>query len=204
MDELEIERIKRKIKNKKKEPITKTKSNSYIFKFVSRLFITIILTLITLITLKSNNKLKQTFYKQVYETNFSFAEVNSLYKKYFGSSIPFKDFFNVSKPVFNEKLIYKEANKYMDGVKLTVTDKYLVPNQLSGLVVFIGEKEGYGNTVVIQQANGIDLWYGNIDAVNVKLYDYVEEGSLIGTTKDDNLYLVYKKDGEILDYKDYI
>lgn len=205
MDELEIERLKARIRNKKR-PNTKEmkKNNRYIFRFVSRLFITIILTLLTLIVLKSNSKLKKGFYKQVYETNFSFAEANDLYKKYFGSSIPFKDFFIDPKPVFNEKLTFSEESKYMDGVKLTVADKYLIPNQLSGLVVFIGEKEGYGNTVVIQQANGIDLWYGNVETVNVKLYDYVESGTLIGATKDTTLYLVYKKDGDILDYKDFI
>ena len=92
----------------------------------------------------------------------------------------------------------------IDGVKLTVSDKYLVPNQLSGLVVFIGKKDGYGNTIIIQQANGIDLWYGNIDVTNVKLYEYVEEGTLIGTTKDNILYLVYKKDGKVIDYQKYI
>lgn len=199
----ELEKLKKEIKNKKKKEIPR-KNNHYIFKFVTKFFITIILTLITMILLKSNKSLKPEFYKQVYETNFSFAQVNNLYKKYFGSSIPFKDFFETTKPVFNEKLIYTEANKYIDGVKLTVSDKYLVPNQLSGLVVFIGKKEGYGNTIIIQQANGIDLWYGNIDVTNVKLYDYVEEGTLIGTTKDNILYLVYKKDGKVLDYQKYI
>lgn len=200
MDELERARLE--LKNKKKvKPI---KYNWTIFKFVNQFCITAILTLLTLIILKSNSKLKQGFYKHVYEDNFSFSEVNELYKKYFGSSIPFKDFFVSTKPVFNEKLTYTEASVYMDGVRLTVSDKYLVPNQLSGLVVFIGEKEGYGNTVIIQQANGIDLWYGNIEDVNVKLYDYVEQGDLIGNTKDTNLYLVYKKDGEVLNYEDYI
>lgn len=202
----ELEKIKKQIKDKRKvnfnEP--KKKKNKFVLKFMNQLFITIILTLVTMIVLKNNTKLKKEFYKQIYENNFSFAEVNSLYKKYFGSSIPFKDFLTSTKTVFNEKLTYKESNKYMDGVKLTVSDKYLVPNQLSGLVVFIGEKEGYGKTVVIQQVNGIDLWYGNIETENVKLYDYIEEGSLIGTTKDTNLYLVYKKDGKILDYQDYI
>lgn len=199
----ELERVRKEIKNKKSiQPIKK--NNRYLFRIVNQIFVTIILTLITLIALKTNNKLKQNFYKQVYEQNFSFTEVNNLYQKHFGSSIPFKDFFETTKPVFNEKLIYKEANKYMDGVKLTVDDKYLVPNQLSGLVVFIGEKEGYGNTIVVQQVNGIDLWYGNIDVENVKLYDYIEQGKLLGTTKDTNLYLVYKKDGKAIDYKDYI
>lgn len=200
MDELERARLE--LKNKKK--VKPVKYNWTIFKFVNQFCITAILTLLTLIILKSNSKLKQDFYKHVYEDNFSFSKVNELYKKYFGSSIPFKDFFVSTKQVFNEKLTYTEASIYMDGVKLTVSDKYLVPNQLSGLVVFIGEKEGYGNTVIIQQANGIDLWYGNIEDVNVKLYDYVEQGDLIGNTKDNNLYLVYKKDGEVLNYEDYI
>lgn len=199
----ELEQIRRNIKNKKQiKPVKKNKR--YLFKFVNQFFITIILTLATLIALKSSSKFKQIFYKEVYEKNFSFAEVNNLYKKYFGSSIPFKDFFEDGKQVFSEKLVYTEASKYLDGVKLTVTDNYLVPNQMSGLVVFIGEKEGYGNTVIVQQANGIDLWYGNIESVNVKLYDYVETGVLIGTTLNDNLYLVYKKDGEVLDYQNYI
>lgn len=201
MDELEKTRLE--LKNKKKVKPVK-KYNWRIFTFVNQFCITIILTLLTLIILKSNSKLKQDFYKHVYEDNFSFSKVNELYKKYFGSSIPFKDFFVSSTPVFNEKLTYTEASTYMDGVKLTVDDKYLVPNQLSGLVVFIGLKEGYGNTVIIQQANGIDLWYGNIEEVSVELYDYVEQGDLIGTTEDTNLYLVYKKDGEVLNYEDYI
>jgi len=200
----ELEKIRKEIKNKKRINDIPKKNNKFMFKFVSKFFITIILTLITLIVLKNNSKLKQEFYKQVYEKNFSFAEVNNLYKKYFGSSIPFKDFFESTIPVFNEQLTYTDASKYIDGVKLTVSTNYLIPNQLSGLVVFIGEKEGYGNTIVIQQVNGIDLWYGNIENCNVKLYDYVEQGTLIGSTKENILYLVYKKDGEVLDYQDYI
>ena len=38
----------------------------------------------------------------------------------------------------------------------------------------------------------------------MKLYDYVEKGKLLGETKDNNLYLVYQKDGQYLDYKEYI
>ena len=48
------------------------------------------------------------------------------------------------------------------------------------------------------------MWYGNLDNVNVNLYDYVEKGSLLGEVKDTNLYLVYQKDGKYVDYKEYI
>ena len=38
---------------------------------------------------------------------------------------------------------------------------------------------------------------------NVKLYDYVTKGSLLGEI-DEYLYLVYKKDGNILNYEEYL
>ena len=73
-----------------------------------------------------------------------------------------------------------------------------------GIVVFIGEKENYGNTIVVEQTDGIDVFYGNIDNVNVKLYDYVESGTLLGQAKNNNIFLVFQKEGNNLDYKQYI
>ena len=73
-----------------------------------------------------------------------------------------------------------------------------------GLVVFVGEKEGYGNTVIIEQQDGTTVWYSNLKNSSVKLYDYVKKGSYIGENKDDYMYLVFKKEGNIVDYKNYI
>ena len=47
-------------------------------------------------------------------------------------------------------------------------------------------------------------YYANINAMNLKLYDYIEKGTLLGETKDNKLYLVFSKNGEYLNYKDYI
>ena len=80
----------------------------------------------------------------------------------------------------------------------------MIPSIESGIVVFIGEKENYGNTIIIQGVDGVDIWYGNTDNTNVKLYDYVEKGSMIAMTKTEDLYLVFQKDGKFLDYKKYI
>lgn len=186
-------------KSKTKEP-KKTKNFIWI-----RLMITTILTLAIFIGIKQSKTFKKEFYKQVYETNFSFAYINNVYKNLFGNPIPFQEL--VKTPVqatFKEKLTYKQKENYKEGVKLTVEDHYLVPIKNSGLVVFIGEKEGYGKTVIIQQMNGIDLWYGGLKEINVKLYDYVEEGSLLGETENQNLFLVFKKEGTVLDYKEYL
>ena len=51
--------------------------------------------------------------------------------------------------------------------------------------------------------DGVDIWYGNLTNISVKLYDYVEKNKLIGETKDDKLYLVIKKNNEFIKYEDY-
>lgn len=201
----DIERVRSEIKlnkyrkNNKRNNI-KNKYMRYLYKFL----ILVVLTLFVMIMLKSNDKFKKKFYEYVYEKNFSFAKLNSLYQDKFGSQIPFLDIAqDSSKQVFNESLEYRDKSDYKDGVKLKVSNNYMVPILESGLVVFIGEKEGYGNTVIIQQIDGIDVWYGNISNTSIKLYDYVEKGNLLGECSNE-LYLVFKKDGNRLDYENRI
>jgi len=170
--------------------------------FFIKLLISIVITLVILILIKSSSNFKNNFYKHIYSNNISFTKLKGVYNKYIGD---FNIFDNVVKieTVFNEKLMYNSSEKYLDGVKLSIDSNYLVPINESGVVVFIGEKENYGNTVIIQRIDGIDEWYGNIKNVNVKLYDYVSEGELLGEASN-NLYLVYKKDGNILNYEEYL
>lgn len=44
----------------------------------------------------------------------------------------------------------------------------------------MGEKEEYGQTVIVQQVNGIDVWYSNVDTSNISLYQYLTKGNLLG------------------------
>ena len=199
------------MENKYLKKIKKKTNNKYEFKaltkYLSKFLITVIITISTLIILKANPKLKPSFYEKVYEDNISFAKINTLYEKYFGSTLPFKNYLNFlepTEPVFNEKLIYTESNEYLDGVKITVGENYLIPCIETGLVVFVGEKEDYGNTVVIEQQDGTTVWYSNLKSISVKLYDYVKTGSFIGENKDNFMYLVFKKEGNVIDYKNYI
>jgi len=174
------------------------KNNATIF--FSKLLISIVITLIILILIKSSNDFKTLFYKKIYNTNISFAPISNIYEKYIGKLDIFDN--KVIKPVFNESLAYKNIETYKDGVKLELQNN-LVPINESGIVVYIGEKENYGNTVIIQRIDGVDEWYGGIINVNVKLYDYVNKGTLLGES-DKYLYLVYKKDGNILNYEEYL
>lgn len=197
--DFEREQIKKRKKNRKKNPKIKKKS----FIYINQILITSLLTVITLIVLKSNIKVKEIFYEQIYQKNISFAVINNWYQNKFGSPIPFSNLLEEkTEAVFQEKITYSSKEKYEDGVKLTVNSNYLVPSMETGMVIFVGEKENYGNTVIIEQVNGVEVWYSNIKS-SVKIYDYIEKGSLIGEA-DGTLYLVFKKDGNILNYEDYI
>ena len=187
--------LKRKEKNKK---------NIFI-SFINKMFISILITLITLIIVKRDPSLKSAIKDKIFNSNFSFAKINKWYKEKFGSILPIDNIIPENTvSVFDEKLKYKSDSLYKDGVKLTVEDNYIIPFIQSGIVIFIGEKENYGKTIIIQQVDGIDVWYGNISDVNVKLYDYVEKGNVLGNCNNNMLYLVFQKEGKYLNYKEYI
>jgi len=80
----------------------------------------------------------------------------------------------------------------------------LVPVIESGIVVFMGNKDNYGNVIIVQQVNGIDIWYVGVENSNIKMYDYIEKGSLLGEAINNEIYLYYQKGGEFLDYKEYL
>lgn len=166
---------------------------------IFKTLITILLTLIILILIKSSSSFKEKFYLNVYDKSISFAKINNLYKKYISKEESILETQTVSK----ENTSYNKIEKYKDGAKLYVDKNTIVKAEESGIVVFIGEKEDYGNTIIIQRIDGIDQWYCNVSNINVKLYDYIRAGSVIAED-NDFFYLVYKKNGKVLNYEEYI
>lgn len=169
--------------------------------FILKTLVLSLIFLVVIIGIKKDTNIEKWLSKEVLGKNFSFYHIKSFYSKYFGGILPFDKLLD-AEPVFSEKLEYSEISKYNDGISLSVRDKYLVPVQYSGIVTFVGEKENYGNTVIIE-SDDITIWYSNISS-NIKLYDEVKKGEYLGETIDDKLYLVFQKDGKIVEYKDYI
>lgn len=187
--------------NKNKKP---TKQKHTLYKFIIRLFICILIVLGTLIFIKYDKNGKQIIYKYLYENNINFATINNWYQEHFGDILPFQNTVKEkTKLVFNENLVYKDASIYKNGVKLNVEDNYLVPIIESGIVVFIGNKDDYGKTVIIEQIDGVNVWYGNIDNINVSLYDYVSKGELLAEASK-SFYMAFQKNGKFLKYQDYL
>jgi len=173
------------------------KNSNYRNSLVKRTLTTFILVLIVLIVSKFSDNIKQFIKNNLLETNFQFSKINQIYQKYFGEILP------DTVAVNSEVISNYNAIDYMDGAKLIVDKNYNINLLESGIVVFIGEKEGYGNTIIVQQSNGIDVWYGNVENINVTIYDYIEKGTIIGNANSE-YYMVFQKNGEFLDYKNYI
>ena len=195
-----LESFKKKRRNTGTLKIKLKKNTSKKSIFITKILVAIIVFLGSLIYIKSSNQNLLLYKEYVFSESLPFTKIKNAYEDLFGEVIPNS---NQEKTVFSGELIYKEITDYLDGEKLTVNNNSLVSNLNGGIVVFIGDKEGYGNTVIIQGNDGADIWYGNLQNVSVKLYDYIEKETTIGETIDDTLYLVIKKDNEFIKYEDY-
>ena len=182
--------------------LVKNKNDNGGIKKVNHFLFLVIIVLIALICFKFNGNLKIKVTNLLKVNNISFAKINKWYKNHLGSVLPFKK--EEVKEVFNEKLEYSKLEDYKEGVRLTTKEKYLVPNLNDGIVIFIGKKDGLGNTIVIQSSNEVEYWYSNLDNITLNLYDYVNKGEYLGEVKNKTLYLSFYKKGEKLDYKEYL
>ncbi len=185
-----------------KNKVSTEKKDNNFGKCVKNFFVKTLIVLLLFVSLaiccKRSEFLKEKITDYLYSDDISFTKIKNIYDKYLGGILPIKKEVNTEK-VFNEKLKYSSSS----GVKLEVASNYLVPSLREGMVVFIGNKEGYGNTVIIEDLDGVYNWYGNIDNTSLKLYDYVDKGTLVGEV-NNTLYLVFSKGDKYLNYEEYL
>ncbi len=195
-----------------KKRLKKEKGNEdkdgFVRKFLFTVFvkslIVIVLFLASLIYIRQNDDNKESFKNAVYNNSLSFAKIYSLYNKYLGDALPFKNIFkDNTKVVSNDKLTYSEIKKENNGYMLNVSSDYTLLSIKSGIVIEQKKNETYGNIIKIQDKEGLNITYGCLEEVEVKLYDYVEKGELLGKT-NRKLYLIFEKDGKYLSYEEYL
>lgn len=166
-----------------------SKANNIFKKILSKLFTIVIFTMIVITLSNTSPKFKSFIVDKVLNSTIDFSFVNKLSNKVT----------NVFKNPDNTLPVVKEENnrkeRYKDGIKYIVNKGASVNIKDSGIVTYIGNKDGYNNTVIIQQSNGYYAWYGNIKE-EVKLYDYIESGSKIGETLTNEYYYVLLKDNK--------
>lgn len=166
-----------------------SKNNNLLKKILNKLFTLVIFTMIIIIISNYSPKFKSFLIDKVLNSTIDFSFVNKITNNI---TEVFKTNDNI-KTVMKDEKDLKE--KYKDGVKYIVNKDEDIYIKDSGIITYIGEKEGYNNTVIVQQSNGYYAWYGNIKE-EVKLYDYVESGNVIGTSLTNEYYYVLLKDNK--------
>ena len=192
--------IKEYLDNSKDKGSNKVKALSK--RIVSKLLLSIIFLLVSIILINRSDKVKEFYQENIYTNSWSFTKFNSLYNKYFGSLV--KDYqVPDTGSVFNETLSYSHIEDYLNGSILSVSNNYMVPVIESGIIVYLGDKDALKNTCIVQGVDGVDIWYSNIDISKLTLMDYVNKGEFLSTTLSDKLYLTLERGNEYIKYEDY-
>lgn len=178
-----------------KKKLSKLSSNNNVW--LSKLLVTIIIVLVCLIVCNFNDGLRDSFVKEVLEDNMNFSNFNKLYKKFMIDSEE-----NI---VVNDTVIDISDMEEVDGrYKFNYGIDYQVEALMSGIIVYIGDKDDLGNTVIVQGNDGIDIWYSGVSLKEYGLYDYVSKGDILGLSSDVYVTISIYEDGELLKYEEYI
>ncbi len=165
--------------------------------WISKLMLSIIIVLLCLIVTNFDNDLRTKFKSEVLDSNINFSYFNKLYKKYIGGN-NLEDDMVVANVV--EDTLYEEVD---GSYKFTSSTDEGVEVKVSGIIVYVGDKDNLGNTVIVQGNDGVDIWYSNIELLGYSLYDYVSSGEILGNSSTDKYILTIVKDGEKLKYEEY-
>lgn len=170
---------------------------------INRSLICIVIFMFLLIINKFDHNFISDIKRNIFNKSFNFIKVNSLTRNILGKEFIYYQDENNSLQVINDDLYSEEVHKYYDGEKFKVSDNLPIGTFESGVVVFIGDKDIYKNTVIVQGTDGFNIWYGNIKDVNVSLYDYVEKNSLLGNSDGEEVYILIEKNNHYYSYEDY-
>lgn len=201
---MDIDDIKKSHKKRiKKETNDEKKSFNYLKCLISRTLIAIIFLLMGIIFYKIDTSNKELINKYLYEDNWNFINVKNIFEDKIGKIIP------VSK--INSELVMSNGdfttNPYDYKNDLTIfslKEDINITALCGGIVVFMGNKDNLGNTIIIQGNDGIDIWYSNITNSNISLYDYVDKNTIIGESVNKSITLKISKNGNFISYEEYI
>ena len=177
------------------------KESNYLSKLVSRILISIIFLLVSLIYTNISNSNYSLYKEKVLNSNIRYTKIKNIYEKYFGKVLPNKKTNDVA--VFSNNNSPQKIEPYQEGEKIIYEENNMIEALQSGIVVYMGNKDDLGYTIIVQGVDDIDIWYSNINNSSLKLYDYVEKGKIIGEV-DKELIINIIKDKDHLKYEEYL
>ncbi len=88
---------------------------------------------------------------------------------------PVSSVFGLRKDPFSHQI------RFHKGLDLAAPEGMKVVPALPGTVIFAGYEKGYGSTVLMQHAGGIQTRYGHLGSITVKAGDVIGSQSFLGT-----------------------
>ncbi|MBW3111863.1 M23 family metallopeptidase [Bacillus sp. MCCB 382] len=178
-----------------------------------------IMVLITAIMFKSPSPVfneAKSYVTKTMDTEFQFAAISTWYEDQFGKPLallPASDTDKESASTQSAEYVRPASGKVVEnfktngqGIMLQTVLGEDVTAMKGGLIIFAGKRDELGNTVVIQHADQSESWYGNLESIDVKQYEKIEKGSLVGkvssSSQDDatgEFYFAIKMGDEFID-----
>ncbi|WP_273128777.1 M23 family metallopeptidase [Bacillus weihaiensis] len=187
--------------------------------FMFKVLCSAVLVLVTAIVFKNGspmfNQAKSAITYSL-EEEFQFAAVSTWYRDQFGEPLALFNFNDngekqtEEEPTKMAQLAVPASGKVLESFQdngqgiMVETNKPSVEAISEGTIVEASEKPDTGLTIVLMHADGTKSWYGNLNKINVALYDFVEKGTELGKTKlsDENkgtYYFAIKKGDVFID-----
>lgn len=177
--------------------------NSNIQRFIKKLLILLIIIFSLLIINKTNPRIIERLKEELFNKSLNFIKINKISKKLIGENILDVSQNRYLKVTDSDILLTDNKENYHNGYKYDVSNNLPIGTIQSGVIIYKGNKEYFGSTIIIETTDGYNIWYGNIKDLNVSLYDYVEKGSLIGSADGKYIYVLIEKNGKYYSYEDY-
>lgn len=174
--------------------------------FAIRIMLSIALFLIVAIVFKQPDERLDSarqFVNKAFEQEFQFAAVSKWYEDQFGTPLALfpKPEPNASDDVDRSTTVHSEEDYAVpvtgqtqivetfetngQGVLVETKRDSVIESVKDGFVIFTGERENLGKTVIVQHHDDSESWYGHLEDIDVALYDYIESGEVIGKAADD-------------------
>lgn len=145
------------------------------------------------------------YLKTALTREFPFATVQTWYRDHFGAPFSMVNKKNSDENGSDDEnslpvhgMISESFSNSGEGLTITSEEEASVTAMNEGTVIFAGKKKDLGNTVIIQHTDGTNTIYGNLDHIDVYLYEFIDKQESIGTIspgegKEASLFFAIQK-----------
>lgn len=178
---------------KSKQP---TKRSFFQSSFFYQFFGSVVLFFASVIILKGNipiMKQSETWVRNAYEEHLPFASMHDWYVQHLGIPLALVPQTETVSTIEEESIHMPLQGEVIESFHDNGTGIYIKPEEKSyvqavnkGVVIFAGNKEETGQTIIIQHADRTETTYGHLSSIDVHLYKTVATDEFIGTIDPDD------------------